>query len=82
VGGIRPLVLAAVADRAEFAPTEPLSEEADQVWRAVHDLRASLGAGRSRRERIRAAISLRSLGGYSVKSLFRRRRGRLEKGEW
>jgi transglutaminase-like putative cysteine protease len=74
VGGIQPLVLAAVADRAAFAPTEPLSEEADQVWRAVRDLRLSLGAGRSRRERLRAAISLRSLGGYSVKSLFTRRR--------
>jgi hypothetical protein len=74
VGGIRPLVLAAVADRAAFAPTEPLSEEADQVWRAVQDLRVTLAAGRSRRERLRAAISLRSLGGYSVKSLFTRRR--------
>jgi transglutaminase-like putative cysteine protease len=74
VGGIQPLVLAAVADRAAFAPTEPLNEEADQVWRAVSDLRLSLGAGRSRRERLRAAISLRSLGGYSVKSLFTRRR--------
>ncbi|MDQ1597956.1 MAG: hypothetical protein QOI70_1380 [Microbacteriaceae bacterium] len=74
VGGSRPLVLAAVADRAAFAPTEPLSDEADQVWRAVRDLRVSLGAGRSRRERLRAAISLRSLRGYSVKSLFTRRR--------
>ncbi|MDF2434710.1 MAG: hypothetical protein JWP44_4341, partial [Mucilaginibacter sp.] len=68
VGGIQPLVLAAVADRAIFSPREPDAAEADTVWRAVTDLSASFREGRTRWERIRAAISLRSLGGYSVKS--------------
>ncbi|MBG6107677.1 transglutaminase domain-containing protein [Frigoribacterium sp. CG_9.8] len=72
VGGVQSLVLAAVADRAMFSPDLPRDEEADLLWRAVTDLRASLDDGATRRQRIRAAISLRSLGGYSVKRLFRR----------
>jgi hypothetical protein len=72
VGGIQPLVLAAVADRAIFSPQEPDAAEADTVWRSVRDLRASFRQERTRWERIKAAISLRSLGGYSVKSLFKR----------
>ena len=72
VGGVQSLVLAAVADRAVFSPDQPRQEEADQVWRVVADLRASMNDGRTRWQRIRAAISLRSLGGYSVKRLFRR----------
>jgi hypothetical protein len=72
VGGVQALVLAAVADRAVFSPELPRDDEADQVWRAVGDLRESLNGGRTRWQRIRAAISLRSLGGYSVKRLFRR----------
>ena len=72
VGGVQSLVLAAVADRAVFSPDQPGDEEADRVWRAVTDLRASMDDGRTRWQRIRAAISLRSLGGYSVKRLFRR----------
>lgn len=72
VGGVQSLVLAAVADRAVFSPDQPRDEEADRVWRAVTDLRESMNDGRTRWQRIRAAISLRSLGGYSVKRLFRR----------
>lgn len=72
VGGVQSLVLAAVADRAVFSPDQPRDDEADQVWRAVSDLRESLNNGRTRWQRIRAAISLQSLGGYSVKRLFRR----------
>lgn len=72
VGGVQSLVLAAVADRAAFSPDRPRTDDADQVWRAVSDLRESLNDGRSRWERIKAAVSLRSLGGYSVKRLFKR----------
>ena len=72
VGGLQSLVLAAVADRAVFSPEEPRDHEADQVWRAVTDLRESMNDGRTRWQRIRSAISLRSLGGYSVRRLFRR----------
>jgi hypothetical protein len=65
VGGARAAVLAAVTDRAVFAPSEPDRVEADRVWRAVNDLTASLDSGVSRWERIKARVSLASLGGYS-----------------
>jgi hypothetical protein len=65
VGGARAAVLAAVTDRAVFAPSEPDSVEADRVWHAVNDLTASLDSAVSRWERIKASVSLASLGGYS-----------------
>jgi len=76
-GGLPSRVLAAVADRAVFAPESAEEVDADRVWDAVADLRASLDLGLTRRQRLRALISLRSLGAYSVRSLLRReRRGR------
>lgn len=72
VGGTQPFVLAAVADRAVFAPGDPDVEQADQLWRSVDELRYSLDLGLTRWERIKAMVSLRSLGGYSVTSLFKR----------
>lgn len=74
VGGTQPFVLAAVADRAIFAPGDPDAEQAEQLWRSVDELRYSLDSGLTRWERIKALISLRSLGGYSVTSLFKRER--------
>lgn len=74
VGGTQPFVLAAVADRAIFAPGEPDAEQAEQLWRSVDELRYALDSGLTRWERIKALISLRSLGGYSVTSLFKRGR--------
>jgi transglutaminase-like putative cysteine protease len=71
-GGLPSRVLAAVADRAVFAPERADPADADRVWDAVGDLRASLDLGLSRRQRLRALVSLRSLGAYSVRSLFRR----------
>jgi Transglutaminase-like superfamily len=68
VGGSQPAVLAAVTDRATFAPGTPDDAEGDLVWRSVNELVGSLAAGRSRWERIRASVSLRSLGGYSFSS--------------
>lgn len=61
VGGKRALALASVADRATFSTERPSHEDADRVWAAVDDLRRSLGAGRTKRQRFRAASSLRSL---------------------
>ncbi len=61
VGGPQPIVLAAVADRAVFAPSEPDSEEADRVWRSVRELTVALGADLTRWQRLRARVSLRSL---------------------
>lgn len=71
-GGLPSRVLAAVADRAVFAPETADPADADRVWDAVADLRASLDLGLTRRQRLRALVSLRSLGAYSVRSLFRR----------
>jgi hypothetical protein len=71
-GGTQSEVLAAVADRATFSPDEPLAADAESVWRALHELEASLDAGLTRWQRLRVRISLRSLGGYSVKKLFKR----------
>jgi hypothetical protein len=68
VGGTQSAVLAAVTDRATFAPGTPDAEEGDLVWRSVRDLVASLGAGKSRWQRLRARLSLRSLGSYSFNS--------------
>ena len=68
VGGPQPIVLAAVADRAVFAPMDADDADADSVWRSVTDLRASLNEGKSWWQRVRARISLRSLGGYSGKN--------------
>ena len=66
VGGLGPLVLASVVDRAVFAPDGPADGNDDRVWDAVDDLQERLGAPRSRRDRLRAAISLNSLSGYAV----------------
>ena len=71
-GGLPSRVLAAVADRAVFAPERADEVDADRVWDAVADLRASLDLGLTRRQRLRALVSLRSLGAYSVRSLLRR----------
>ncbi|KQQ95705.1 hypothetical protein ASF62_04210 [Leifsonia sp. Leaf325] len=60
VGGSRPLLLAGDVDRAVFAPGTPPSADADRVWHEVDELRGTLDAGRSRWQRLRAKISLRS----------------------
>lgn len=66
VGGLAPLVLASVVDRAAFAPDGPDDGDDLRVWNAVDELQERLGAPRTRRERLRAAVSLASLGGYAV----------------
>jgi hypothetical protein len=76
VGGNRSAVLAAVADRATFGPGEPDPAEVDLVWRSVGELTSALDAGKTRWQRLRARLSLRSLRGqsggrYSVTYLFK-----------
>lgn len=71
VGTLPSRVLAAVADRAVFAPTDPQPADADHVWDAVDELRGALDAGLTRRQRWRARISLRSLGGYHFTNPFK-----------
>ncbi|MFS2073564.1 transglutaminaseTgpA domain-containing protein [Curtobacterium sp. CT11-133] len=53
--------LAALADRSVFGPSEADGTAADRMWSATDDAITSLRAGRTRKERIRAAVSLRSL---------------------
>lgn len=72
VGGTQSQVLAAVADRAIFSPDDPPESDVDSVWRAVDELHHSLNNGLTRWQRLKARISLRSLGGYSVRKLFKR----------
>ena len=66
VGGLAPLVLASVVDRALFAPGGPEPGDDDQVWRSVDEMQQRIAAPRTTRERWRAAVSLTSLGGYAV----------------
>lgn len=72
IGGRRTLVLASIADRAVFSPSVPDADDAENVWRSVRELVATLDDDRGRWQRIRSAISVRSLGGYSVSKLFKR----------
>ncbi|EAR25107.1 hypothetical protein A20C1_00926 [marine actinobacterium PHSC20C1] len=64
--------LAVFADRAIFSGGNPESVEADAFWMNVIELENQLHTGLSRWERFKTKISLRSLGGYSVTSLFKR----------
>jgi hypothetical protein len=78
VGGTRTAVLAAVTDRATFGPDDPDEGEALLVWRSVEELTTALDSGRTRWQRLRARISLRSLRGQSgvglsVSGLFKSR---------
>ena len=74
VGSARSANVAAVADRAIFAPVEPGADEAAELWKSIDELTASLNVGKSRWERLKARISVRSLGGFSARRLFPRRR--------
>ena len=62
VGSLPSRVLAAVVDRSIFAPESADAEDADHVWSAVDELRASLDQSTTRWGRIRAKVSVRSLG--------------------
>ena len=72
VGGDTSVLVATVADRATFAPTRPSADEAAKLWRSVDELTASLDEGLSRWARLRARVSLRSLGGDSVRGMLAR----------
>ncbi|TFD72871.1 transglutaminase domain-containing protein [Cryobacterium fucosi] len=65
VGGPGTLDFASVVDRAVFAPDRPGTVEADTVWASVTEMRAGLAAGKKRRTRLAALVSLRSLGRYA-----------------
>ncbi|WP_166865184.1 transglutaminase domain-containing protein [Salinibacterium sp. ZJ70] len=72
VGTLPSRVLAAVVDRAVFAPGQPADADAERVWNTVTELRSALDSGRSRRARLRARVSLRSLGGGKARNVLRR----------
>ncbi|PYY47632.1 transglutaminase-like domain-containing protein [Curtobacterium sp. MCBD17_023] len=53
--------LSALADRAVFGPSDVDDRTADRMWDATDAAVAELRSGRTRRERFRAAVSVRSL---------------------
>lgn len=57
--------LAVLVEDAAFAPTEPDLNDVEQAWEHSTELSARIGADLSRAERIKAAMSLRSLRGKS-----------------
>jgi hypothetical protein len=65
VGGQPPLAAAVAVDRAVFAPDRPTQGAVEEIWRMVDGLRAALAAGRTRRDRLRALMSLRSFARYA-----------------
>ncbi|WP_166791779.1 transglutaminase-like domain-containing protein [Cryobacterium frigoriphilum] len=65
LGGTPPVVFAELVDRAVFAPDTPSNADADRVWASVGALRRSLAVEHTRRDRLRALLSLRSLGRYA-----------------
>ena len=73
VGGTQPALLAAISDRAMFAPREPTAEEADKVWKAVAELSANLDRGATRWQKLKARISTRSLGTLAARGRSSRR---------
>ncbi|GAB3606869.1 transglutaminase-like domain-containing protein [Conyzicola nivalis] len=81
VGGSQPAILAAISDRAVFSPREPSKEEADKVWKAVTELSAGLDAGTTRWQRLKALVSLRSLGTVARGARDSRRTGRPAEGK-
>lgn len=66
--------LAALADRAVFGPSDADQTTADRMWAATDDAIGSLRTGRTRRERFRTAVSLRSLRGTGRRPTARSRR--------
>jgi hypothetical protein len=63
VGGTAPLAVAELADRAVFAPVEPDPADAARIWTSIDELTVSLNEGKTRWQRLRARVSVRSLGG-------------------
>jgi hypothetical protein len=70
--GTDPRTLAVSVDRAVFSPERPGDAAAEDVWTAVTALRRALGAGSRRTDRLRALVSLRSLGRYAGGTSVRR----------
>jgi transglutaminase-like putative cysteine protease len=73
--------LAAVdVDRAVFSPSEPTMDDAERMWAELELLTSALSVGKTRWQRLRARISLRSFGAGStpraVRTLLTRRGSR------
>jgi len=68
VGGVRALWLAGEVDRADFSPDGAAEIDPDGIWVSVRELQNSLRAGLSRRDRLRAVISVRSFGRYAKRT--------------
>jgi hypothetical protein len=62
VGSDGGTLVAIEIDRAVFAPSEPTAGDAERMWHEVELLTSALSVGKSRWQRVRALISLRSFG--------------------
>lgn len=56
----RGMTFATTVEHAMFAPTPPTDEAVERIWSQVDDQRVELTAPRTRVQRVRAALSLRS----------------------
>ncbi|KGJ76916.1 hypothetical protein GY21_09055 [Cryobacterium roopkundense] len=65
IRGTHAHVLAVAVDRALFSPDTTSRADSDAAWGAVDHLRRQLMEGKSRWERLRAFLSVRSFGRYS-----------------
>lgn len=65
VGGLGPLVLASMVDRAIYAPDGSDESDDERVWSAVDALHRTIASPRTRWQRFRAAISIASLTKYA-----------------
>lgn len=61
IGSVGAVQLAELTDRAAFAPEDSSETDALTAWANANALVAEIGAGRTRWQRLRAAVSLRSL---------------------
>jgi hypothetical protein len=68
VGGVRALWLAGEVDRAVFAPDGATQIDPDGIWVSVRELQNSLRSGLTRRDRLRALLSVRSFGRYAMRT--------------
>jgi predicted RNase H-like HicB family nuclease len=73
-GTPRGLILATMADRAVFHADPPQEDASAQFWAIVEAERRSLSAGKTRWQRFRSAISLRSFTRHLTAELPRTRR--------
>jgi transglutaminase-like putative cysteine protease len=75
VGSREGVRVAVDVDRAIFSPERPTTADADRMWAEVEQLTSALSVGRTRWQRLRALVSLRSFNPAGVRAMLSRRGG-------